>query len=58
MVSTNQKKSIAKTIGAFCVLIGILYLGFFIFSHDYSPPVAAVICVVVGLLLLAISRKG
>ena len=57
MVSTNQKKSIGKTIGAFCVLIGFVYLASFIFSQDHTPPVAAVVCVAAGLVLLTLSKR-
>ena len=57
MISTNQKKSIGKTVGAFCVLIGLVYLTFFIFSDDHTPPVAALICVAAGLVLLTFSKR-
>ena len=57
MVSTNQKKSIAKTVGAFCVAVGVIYLAFFLFSHDHTPPVAALVGVAVGLVLLTLSKS-
>jgi len=57
MVNTNQKKSIAKTIGFFCVMIGLVYLAYFIFSLDRTPPLGAIVCVVVGLGLLTLSKS-
>lgn len=57
MRSTNRKKSIAKTVGAFCVVIGVLYLAFFIFSHDYTLPLTPLACIVLGLVLLALSNR-
>jgi lipid-A-disaccharide synthase-like uncharacterized protein len=57
MVDTNQKKAIGKTVGFFCVVFGLVYLSFFIFSLDRTPPVAAIICVAVGLLLLTLSKR-
>ena len=56
-MKTNRTKSIGKTIGAVCVAIGLIYLSFFIFSRDHTPPTAAVVCVVAGLLLLTLSRR-
>lgn len=56
-MKTNRTKSIGKTVGAMCVAIGLIYLSFFIFSRDYTPPGAAVACVVAGLLLLTLSRR-
>lgn len=57
MINTNQKKSIAKTVGFFCVIIGLVYLSFFIFSLDRTPPPGALVCVAVGLVLLTLSKK-
>jgi inner membrane protein involved in colicin E2 resistance len=57
MVTNNQKRSIGKTIGFVLIVIGILYLGFFIFSQDSTVPPAAIVCVVVGVALMMISKK-
>jgi inner membrane protein involved in colicin E2 resistance len=56
MVNTKQKKSIAKTVGFFCVMIGLVYLSFFIFSLDRTAPAGAFVCIVVGLVLLTLSK--
>lgn len=55
-LNTHQVKSVGKTLGAVCVMLGLIYLGKFIFSHDHTPPTAAVVSVAVGLLLLSISK--
>lgn len=57
MVDKNQTKSIAKTIGFFCVAIGLFYLSLFIFSYKRPLPVAALVCVAVGIVLLTLSKR-
>lgn len=52
----NQVKSIGKTLGAVCIVLGLIYLCRFIFSSDHTPPTAAIVSVAVGLLLMAISK--
>lgn len=52
----NQVKSIGKTLGAVCVVLGLIYLCKFIFSSDHTPPTAAIVSVAVGLLLMTISK--
>lgn len=56
MINPNQQKAIAKTAGFFCVVIGLVYLAFFIFSRDHTAPVGAVVCVVVGIVLLTLAK--
>jgi inner membrane protein involved in colicin E2 resistance len=56
-METNQKSAVGKTIGFALVVIGILYLGFFILSQDRTPPPAAVVCVIVGLALMMLSKR-
>ncbi len=57
MKANNLKRDIGKTIGFVLVAVGIIYLGFFIFSRDYTPPPGAVACVVVGVILMMISKR-
>ncbi|MGI9104987.1 MAG: hypothetical protein ACR2G4_01915 [Pyrinomonadaceae bacterium] len=56
-MDTNQKKAIGKTVGACCVAIGLIYLSFFIFSRDHTPPLGAFLSVVVGIILLTLSKR-
>ena len=53
----NQKRAIGKTIGFVLSVIGILYLGFFIFSQDRTAPPAAIVCVIVGVALMMFSKR-
>jgi len=53
----NQKRAIGKTIGFVLSVIGILYLGFFIFSQDRTAPPAAIVCVIVGIALMMFSKR-
>ncbi len=58
METSSQKKAIGKTIGFVLVVIGILYLGFFIFSQDRTAPPVAIVCVIVGLALMMLSKRS
>lgn len=57
IMDTNQKKAIGKTVGFACVAVGLIYLGFFMFSHDHTPPVGAFVCVAAGIVLLTLSKR-
>ena len=57
METNNQKRAIGKTIGFVLVVIGIMYLGFFIFSQDRTAPPAAIVFVVVGIALMMLSKR-
>ena len=57
MIDTDQKKSIVKTAGFFCVVIGLVYLSYFLFSLDRTPPAGALILVSVGIVLLTLSKR-
>ena len=57
METNKQKRAIGKTIGFVLIVIGILYLGVFIFSQDRTAPPAAIVCVIVGGALMMLSKK-
>jgi uncharacterized protein (DUF983 family) len=57
METNNQKRAIGKTIGFVLIVIGIIYLGFFILSQDRTAPPAAIVFVVVGVALMMISKR-
>jgi uncharacterized protein (DUF983 family) len=57
METNNQKRAIGKTIGFVLVVVGIIYLGFFILSQDRTAPPAANVFVVVGVALMMISKR-
>lgn len=57
METNNQKRAIGKTIGFMLIVLGILYLGFFIFSQDHTAPPAAIVCVIAGVALMMLSRR-
>ncbi len=57
METNNQKRAIGKTIGFVLIVIGILYMGFFIFGQDRTAPAAAIGCLIVGVALMALSKR-
>ncbi len=57
METNNRKRAIGKTIGFVLVVVGIIYLGFFIFSQDRTAPPAAIVLVVAGIALMMISKR-
>jgi uncharacterized protein (DUF983 family) len=57
METNNRKRGIGKTIGFVLIVIGIIYLGFFIFSQDRAAPPAAIVLVIVGIALMMISKR-
>ena len=57
METNNQKRAIGKTIGFVFVVVGIIYLGFFIFSQDRAAPPAAIVLVIVGIALMMLSKR-
>ncbi len=57
METQNQIKSIGRTIGFACVIISLLYLGFFVFSRDLTPPTAALVGVAVGTILILLAKR-
>jgi hypothetical protein len=46
METNNRKRGIGKTIGFLLIVIGIMYLGFFILSQDRTAPPAAIVLVI------------
>ncbi len=58
METNNQKRAIGKTIGFVLIVIGILYLGFFIFSQDRTAPTVAIVSVIVGVALMMLSKRS
>ncbi len=57
METNNRKRGIGKTIGFVLIIVGIIYLGFFIFSQDRTAPPAAIVLVIVGFALMMISKR-
>lgn len=57
MEPRNQIKSIGKTVGFAFIAIGLLYLGFFMFSRDLTPPTAALVSVAVGTILILLAKR-
>ncbi len=57
METNNQKRGIGKTSGFVLIVIGIIYLGFFIFSQDRTAPPAAIVLVIVGIALMMLSKR-
>jgi hypothetical protein len=57
METNDQKRAIGKTVGFVLIVIGILYLGFFLFSQDHTAPPAAIACVVAGVVLMMLSKR-
>ncbi len=57
METNNRKRGIGKTIGFVLIAIGIIYLGFFIFSQDRTAPPAAIVFVVVGIAMMMLSKR-
>jgi len=57
METNNQKRAIGKTIGFVFVVVGIIYLGFFILSQDRTAPPAAIVLVIVGIALMLLSKR-
>jgi uncharacterized protein (DUF983 family) len=57
METNKQKRAIGKTIGFVLIIVGIIYLGLFIFSQDRTAPPAAIVFVVAGVALMMISKR-
>ena len=55
--SNDEKRAIGKTIGFVLIVIGILYLGFFLFSQDRAVPPAAIVFVVLGVAFMMLSKR-
>jgi len=57
METKNQKKAVGKTIGFSLIVVGLIYLGFFLFSQDHMPPVAALASVALGVILMLLFKR-
>lgn len=57
MVTTNQQKSVARTVGALCVAVGIAYMLFTLLKPVYAFPWGSLVWVLVGAVLLVVSKR-
>ncbi len=57
METRNQIKSIGKTVGFALIVIGLVYLGFFLFGRDHTAPPAAIVGVAAGVILLVLCKR-